>query len=87
MVGWAPKRTTIVVFHSAVLAYVADPLLCERFMTTMRALGVVWVGNEAPGVFPSVRERLPCKGLRGAFLLLVDGVPTAWTDPHGAWIE
>ena len=26
-------------------------------------------------------------GPRGAFLLAVDGVPVAWTDPHGGWIE
>jgi hypothetical protein len=27
------------------------------------------------------------RGPRGAFLLAVDGVPTAWTEPHGGWIE
>lgn len=86
-VNSAPRDATVVVFHSAVLAYVADPLLRERFMAEVRALNVVWVSNEAPGVFPSIRQRLPRAGPRGAFLLSVDGVPTAWTDPHGAWIE
>jgi hypothetical protein len=83
----APRDATLVVFHSAVLAYVADPALREAFVETVRALGVVWISNEVPGVFPSIRERLSRPGPPGAFLLSVNGVPTAWTDPHGAWIE
>jgi hypothetical protein len=83
----APDDATLVVFHSAALAYVADPALREAFAETVRALGAVWISNEAPGVFPSIRDRLASPGPRGAFLLSVNGVPTAWTDPHGAWIE
>ena len=83
----APRDATLVVFHSAVLAYVTDPALRDAFVRTVRALGAVWVSNEVPGVFPSIRERLSHPGPRGAFLLAVDGVPVAWTDPHGGWIE
>jgi hypothetical protein len=83
----APSEATLVVFHSAVLAYVAEPALREEFIRTVRELGAVWVSNEAPGVFPSVRDRLTRAGPRGAFLLSVDGAPVAWTDPHGGWIE
>ena len=83
----APKNTTLVVFHSAVLAYVADRALLEEFAATLRQIGAVWISNEVPGVFPSIRDRVRGSGPRGAFLLSVDGEPMAWTDPHGAWIE
>jgi len=84
---WAPPGATLVVFHSAVLAYVADARLREAFAQAVHRLGAVWISNEAPGVFPAIRDRLSRFGPRGAFLLSVDGVPRAWTDPHGAWIQ
>ncbi len=80
----APAEATLVVFHTAVLAYVADPALREEFAHVVRQSGAVWVSNEAPGVFRSFAAP---RGPRGAFLLAVDGVPQAWTDPHGGWIE
>jgi hypothetical protein len=83
----APRDATLVVFHSAVLAYVADPALREAFARSVRRLGAVWISNEVPGVFPSIRARLPGAGPPGAFLLAVDGKPLAWTGPHGGWIE
>jgi hypothetical protein len=83
----APVDATLVVFHSASLAYVADPALREAFARSVRETGAVWVSNETPGVFPSVRERLRRPGPRGAFLLSLNGAPVAWTDPHGGWIE
>jgi hypothetical protein len=82
-----PANATLVMFHSAVLAYVADASERERFARTVREIGAVWISNEAPGVFPHIRERLARPGPRGAFLLSCDGVPLAWTDPHGGWIE
>jgi hypothetical protein len=83
----APADATLVVFHSAVLAYVADASAREAFARTVGEIGAVWISNEAPGVFPPIRERLARPGPRGAFLLSCDGVPLAWTDPHGGWIE
>ena len=83
----APADATLVVFHSAAVAYVADPAQREAFADTVRALGAVWISNEMPGVFPAVRARLARPGPRGAFLLSVDGEPTAWTESHGGWIE
>jgi len=83
----APADATLVVFHSAALAYVADPDLREAFARSVREIGAVWISNEAPGVFPWIRERLERPGPRGAFLLSLDDVPAAWTDPHGGWIE
>ena len=59
----------------------------RAFAQSVRRLGAVWISNEAPGVFPSIRARLPGAGPPGAFLLAVDGKPLAWTGPHGGWIE
>jgi hypothetical protein len=83
----APADATLVVYHSAVLAYVADAQAREAFARAVRELGCVWISNEAPGVWPSVRDGVGRRGPRGAFLLAVDGRPMAWTDAHGAWIE
>jgi hypothetical protein len=83
----APADATLVVYHSAVLAYVADAASREAFRQTVRDMGAVWVSNETPGVFPATRDLVSRPGQRGAFLLSVDGTPVAWTDPHGGWIE
>jgi hypothetical protein len=83
----APGHATLVVFHTAVLAYIADPAARDRFAQAVRGLGAVWISNEAPGVFPAIAARVRRLAPAGAFLLAVDGVPVAWTHPHGAWIE
>lgn len=82
-----PAGATLVVFHSAVLAYVRNTTDRRRFAAAVRDLGAVWVSNEAPGVFPAIAARVTCRGRDGAFLLAVDGTPVAWTHPHGAWID
>ena len=80
----APAGATLVVYHSAVLAYVAAEDRA-RFADTVRGLGAVWLSNEAPGVVPGVsvpaREGAP-------FVLIRDGrTPLALTDPHGTWLD
>jgi hypothetical protein len=80
-------KGTLVVFHTAVLAYVADPEARAAFARTVRDSGAVWVSNEAPAVFPEIAARAGSAPRPGAFLLGVDGDPVAWTDPHGAWAE
>lgn len=83
----APAGATLVVFHTAVLSYVADPDARARYADTVHRLGAVWISNEAPFVFPGIAERLAGPVRRGAMLLAIDGEPVAWTDPHGAWID
>jgi hypothetical protein len=85
----APSGATLVVFHTAVLAYLADRSERERFAETVRSLCPVWISNEAPGVFPGIARAAGPTPNAGGFLLSVNGVPAAWTDPHGAsmtWI-
>jgi hypothetical protein len=80
----APAEATLVIFHSAVLAYVA-PADRERFARTVRELAAVWLSNEAPGVVPG----LPFTDFReGTFVLGQDGhTPLAFTDGHGTWLH
>jgi hypothetical protein len=84
LVGQAPAGATVVVYHSAVLAYVA-PEDRERFAETACGLGVAWFSNEAPGVVPGV----PLDGRNdGTFVLARDGATAlARTDGHGDWVE
>jgi hypothetical protein len=83
----APPDATLVVFHTAVLAYIADPDARAGFARAVRALNAVWISNETPRVFPDIATKPTHSGPSGAFLLAVDGEPAAWTDPHGAWID
>jgi hypothetical protein len=80
----APAGATLVIFHSAVLPYVA-PENRGRFIDTVRGLPGVWLSNEAPGVVPGISVTA-CPG--GPFLLIRDGgTPLAHTDGHGAWVQ
>jgi hypothetical protein len=80
----APAGATLVIFHSAVLPYVA-PENRGRFIDTVRGLPAVWLSNEAPGVVPGISAP-PCPG--GPFLLIRDGdTLLAYTDGHGAWVQ
>lgn len=83
----APVGPTIVVYHTAVLGYVADPAARAAFAATLWDRSAVWVSNEPPGVLPEIAARATREGPTGAFLLAVNGQPVAWTDPHGGWID
>lgn len=80
----APADATLVVFHSAVLAYVSPPDRAQ-FAGAVRKLDAVWLSNEAPGVVPGIGADLRANG---GFVLIKDGTtPTAMTDGHGTWLE
>ena len=85
----APRDATLVVFHTAVVAYLAERADRERFATNVQSLCPYWISNESPRVFPSMAEAAGPPPEPGRFLLSVNGTPTAWTDPHGVamtWI-
>lgn len=83
----APRDATLVVYHSAVLAYVASHEARDLFAASVRRAGAVWIGNEAPDVFPLLARSAPPAPRRGLFLLIEDGTPLAWTMPHGQAID
>ncbi|MCX6408649.1 MAG: DUF2332 domain-containing protein [Propionibacteriales bacterium] len=77
----------VVVFHSAVAAYL-DDVQRGAFDTLVRGLvadgACHWVSNESANVLPSVTSTgpLPESG-RPTFVLGVDGRSVAWTHGHG----
>lgn len=83
----APADATLVVLHTAVLAYVTPIEVRLRFADAMRGSRAVWISNERPSVFPDIALRAPTPAPRDRFLLAVDGVPKAWTGPHGQSLE
>ena len=43
---------TLVVFHTAVLSYVADAAERQAFAAEARRIAPAWIANEAPSVLP-----------------------------------
>ncbi len=80
----APAEATLVVYHSAVLAYVT-PAGRQRFAGIVRGLPAVWLSNEGPAVLPGIAV----PAYPGApFVLARDGQrPLAFTDSHGTWLH
>jgi hypothetical protein len=83
----APAHATLVVFHTAVLAYVRDPGDREAFARSVADAGAVWIANEGRQLIPGVSEPRDIHPDPAAFLLCVDGEAVAWTDGHGTWID
>ncbi|QPS34399.1 Uncharacterized protein conserved in bacteria (DUF2332) [Brevibacterium casei] len=90
LIAEAPADSQVVVFHSAVLAYV-DPSDRAAFADLMRSRDdVVWVSNEGERVLPEIGDQLRDLGIEragGRFVLAVDGIATALTGPHGQSYE
>lgn len=88
LVTEAPPDVTLVVFHSAVLAYLG-PAQRSEFDDLMRTLGrtrdVHWVSNEAPGVIEGT-EHLADRG-SSRFVLAHNRSPVALAGPHGQSLE
>lgn len=83
----APADATLVVYHTAVLAYVRDVEARQRFADTVARLRAVWICNEWREVFPGWADSAPPAPHPNSFLLAVDGRPVAWTQPHGQAID
>jgi hypothetical protein len=83
----APADATLVVFHTAVLAYVTDRAKRHAFAERVMSLCPYWISNESPRVFPNAVMEAARNDRSGRFVLSVNGSPKAWTDPHGAALE
>ncbi|MFE2958033.1 DUF2332 domain-containing protein [Nocardia tengchongensis] len=88
LVSAAPDEATIVVFHSAVLAYLGVDAR-DRFERTVRTLRCHWVSNEGCGVIGSVADRLPvpASATPGRFVVALDGVPLGYAGAHGQRLD
>ncbi len=83
----AAQHGTVVVFHSAVIAYL-DPAGRARFHELMAGLVADgrchWVSNEGTNVLPGVTATGPdVPASWHTFVLGVDGQAVAWTHGHG----
>jgi hypothetical protein len=83
----APKDATLVIFHTAVLSYVRSRADRQSFAARAKSLCQYWISNESPRAVPELASTAGVSGTAGRFLLSVNGVPMAWTDPHGASLE
>jgi hypothetical protein len=90
----ASRHGRVVVFHSAVIAYLEDPDR-ERFHDLMAGLvadgACHWVSNEGRRVLQKVTATEPPTSERAEYFVLgVDGRGVAWTHGHGrsmTWVD
>lgn len=87
----APPAATLVVFHTAVLAYVKRERRTE-FAEAVGALDAVWLANEGPEVLshlPGFPADLPDPDPGPTPFLLTRGgrEALAYTDGHGSWVR
>nr|WP_251140962.1 DUF2332 family protein [Cellulomonas dongxiuzhuiae] len=77
----APRDATLVVLHSAVLAYLT-PQARGSFVDLVGTLPGHWLSNEGARVLPTTAELVSDRVDRG-FVVSLDGTPRAYADPHG----
>jgi len=84
----APDAATLVVFHSAVLNYLTAQHRAT-FAQMVSGLPGHWISNEGVGVVPFPNHDLPepADPTRSNFVVALDGVPMAYSGPHGQWLE
>lgn len=84
----APQDATLVVFHTAVLAYLS-PADRQRFRDDVTRLGCHWIAVEGRDVIPGVPSPIePEPYAEPYFVMSRDGrSPLAFCDPHGRWLQ
>jgi len=82
----APEDATLVIYHSAVLAYLSDeqrPVFVDAVRSIAASRPTVWLSNEGPGVVVD----MPVPAGSVPFVLARDGAALATAGPHGDWIN
>ncbi len=82
-----PSEATLVIFHTAVLAYIQSANERNELANTIAGLKGTWISNEAPAFRPCVDERPMQLCPVGLFLLVKNNKAIACTDPHGKSIR
>ena len=88
VVETASAHGTVVVQHSAVIAYLDPPerrTFANRMAELVAAGRVRWISNEGDRVLPEITRTAAPEGLpTERFVLGLDGRAVAWTHGHGA---
>ncbi len=84
----APTDAHLVVVSSAAIVYLM-PEPRARFIELVQQLDATWISNEGAGIVPQaaalVTDRTP--PMIGELLLARDGLPLAYTGPHGQRLD
>jgi hypothetical protein len=83
----APKDATLVIFHTAVLAYISPAAEREEFARSVSSLWRLLDRERSAASVSGHRSARRPGGTKGQLLLSVNGAPVAWADPHGASVE
>jgi hypothetical protein len=88
LVHAAPKGSTVVVFHSAVLGYLTAEER-HQFECTLRDLPCHWLSNEGSNIVGSLAAQLPIppRQTPGRFVVALDGVPLSYAGAHGQTLD
>lgn len=90
LVAEAASAGPVVVFHSAVIAYLEDDergVFRELIGDLVTDGACHWVSNEAPNVLPDLAAAAGVRAPSGRFVLGIDGRPVAWTHGHGRSLD
>lgn len=83
----APRDATLVIFHTAVLAYLSAAER-ERFQDQVRSIRAEWISNEGADVVPGLPVPSIAPIARSHFVIGANGRrPIAFCDGHGRWLQ
>ena len=83
----APAGATLVIFHTAVLAWVAAREERTGLAKAIALIRATCISNEAPAFSPCHDEKVKAECPVGQFLLAEKQRAIAHTDPHGRSIQ
>ncbi len=82
----APNDARLVIFHTAVLNYVA-PEVRKEFAALVQDIGAEWLANEGVRILPDTVSANELQDRPEAFVLSHNGVAIARTGPHGQFVD
>jgi prepilin-type processing-associated H-X9-DG protein len=83
----APHDATLVIFHTAVLAYLTAAER-ERFVEQVRTIRAEWISNEGDALVPGLPLPSIAPVDRSHFVIAAGGRRTiAFCDGHGSWLQ
>jgi hypothetical protein len=82
----APSDATFVIFHTAVLIYLACQEERDSFAESVGHIADHWISSEWAGTFPKLAPGWQTKDT-SRFQMMLDGKLVGWSDPHCKSLE